>query len=305
MSVIWWGLIGLGVVLGSAPMTGGGRQVSSQRLDGFARRQRLPLPDHLSGAVARRLMARERSAVRWGVVGLVAGVLLALGIDLAAGIDLGPLALLGGTLGASIGGYVGIASSIPDLDPSTPRVARARSTAVDDYVTGLEVWAGRLVPVVVAAAAAVAVLVWALSPLRPDGGAIVPVVVVLAAAAVIGAWALLRRAGEHVLDQPQRARDDLGLAWDDVLRTTALREVQDTKVGIGLAATLGLLAIAGTWVVDPAVRAEGMDRTLVLGMTLGVTGMVCWALLLVPWGVGRLRRSPSRGLWQDTARTGA
>lgn len=301
MSIVVWIVIAISIVLAAAPVTGGRRRgVHEKNLAKLTRKSGLPLPPSLRGAVLARVSSREHTAVAWGFGGIAAGTVVAIITARATGFDglNALLVLLAAAMGTTVGSYRDVLQSPRHLFPNAPRVARSHSTSLDDYTTEEERRAVKLVPVSVLLALVTSVTVWTLTPVKPAGGSpVVPLALAAGAVAVIGAWHLLRRAASTIVDHPQRAHDDLELAWDDALRVGAIRDVQDAAISTGMLATFGMLAMAGNWVITPEARAGAEELTFMLGMSAFAVGLVCWGLLLIPWIDGRSQGNPSLRLW--------
>ncbi|HHV21598.1 MAG TPA: hypothetical protein GXZ30_08730 [Propionibacterium sp.] len=298
MSTPIWIILAVAIVLAAAPVTGGGgKKIDEKQLAKLPAKHGLPLPAALRARVLARVSPRERTALTWGFAGIAVGLLVALIVRFGTGTEdtSGPFILLGGTIGMSVGSYRGVLRAKLAPTPDAPRVARSRATSLDDYVTAPERWAVRLVPAAIALTIAAIWVIWALAPVRP--GLLTPLLATGFAAATVVVWALLMHARSSLLDHPQHAHDDLELAWDDALRTAAIRDLQDTGLSLGLLGTLSLLILAGSWVIPPHVRAGAEDLTFALGLVAFATGALCWLALLIPWGVGRARRNPSLRLW--------
>ncbi|MDO5499904.1 MAG: hypothetical protein Q4F67_09515 [Propionibacteriaceae bacterium] len=307
MSLPIWIALAIAIVLAAAPITGGHRtKINEKELAKLPAKYGLPLPPPLRERVLSRVNPRERTALLWGLGGIVAGALAGLLVRFATASQdstTGVLVLFGGAVGMSLGSYRGVVRTQLPMSPDAPRVARSTETSLADYVTPAERWAVRLVPGAMVLAIATVWLVWAQVPVRPPGGLLAPLLATAIAAMILAVWALLAHARTRLVDRPQQAHDDLELAWDDALRGAAIRDLQDTAISLGLLGTFGLLVLAGSWVIPPEVRANAEQLTLNLGLTALVVGAVCWIALLTPWGIGRSRRNPSRALWPDTFRT--
>ena len=50
-------------------------------------------------------------------------------------------------------------------------------------------------------------------------------------------------------------------------------------------------------IISPQVREGAQDLTAGLGGLAFITGLVCWAIVLVPFLTGRLNPTPWRKLW--------
>lgn len=299
MSIVLWIAIAVSIVLAAAPITGGGSKVNERHLAKLVRRQGLPLPPALRTPVLGRIHARERAALMWGLGGVGVGSLAALIVHLMTGSDTqAPLLIMvAAAFGTSLGSYRGCLKAPTTLDPEAPRVARAHVTELADYTTSGERWAVRLVPAAIGVALIASLVIWFLVPVKPAGGSLTPILAILGTSAVAGVCWLLSRARTAVVDRAQQANNDLELAWDDALRAMAVRDLQESAVASGVLATLGLIAMAGTWVSSPDVRAGAESLTLVLGIFALGTGVICSLVMLVPLLIGRMHRNPSLRLW--------
>ncbi|SDN20391.1 hypothetical protein SAMN05216355_101195 [Actinomyces ruminicola] len=271
-----------------------------QRTEDYLAGQGLALPPDLRQQVLSRLRLRSRAAIAWGWGGWAAGVAMAVAAQAVGAAHVVPLiTLLATALGHATGAIVGLMREVADPLPTAPRVARARATTWREYCDRWDRRAALLSVLATAIACIAALGVWALTPLRPDGGWLVPAAVIAAGVCVGVAEILCLRLAVVLADRPQRAHSDLELAWDDALRSGAVRGVLDVVVGTGLLATLVVLGTSATWLIAPEVRARGMELTALLGLAALLVGLVCWAVILVPWRRGRRVRNPSLGLWRD------
>lgn len=301
MTLVPWIFLAFLIMIASVPITGGRRTVNEKALAKLARKQGLPIAPTLRQAVVDRVAARENASLRWGIGGLVTGVVVALILRFVTGTDAldAIYVMFSAALGLSIGSYRGVIATSRTPDPDAPRVARSRSTELSDYTTPPERFATSAVPAAVVLAVIGAMVIWWLAPLRPAGGMLVPAVMIAGGVVLISLIVLLARARSVVLDHPQRANNDLELAWDDALRTLAIRDLQDSAIASGLMGTFVVLVLAGSWVISPEARAGAEALTMNLGLLALAVGVICWALLLIPWGMGRARRNPSLQMWAD------
>lgn len=300
MNLAVWIIITFAIIAAAAPITGGrGTKINEKELNKLSQKSGLPLPAPLRQAVLNRVAPRERSALTGGFIGFGVGILVGAVVQIATGSDDlgGPFVMIGAAIGLSLGHYTGVRRTRHSFAEDAPRVARSQATTLADYATSAERWAMRLVPVTTLVTVITVWVIWALVPTKPAGGALSPILATVVAIVVLLVWGLLARARTSLVEQPQHAHGDLELAWDDALRSSAVREVQDTAVAMGMLVTLGLLVLAGTWVVPGEVRAGAEQLTLNLGIAAFVVGLICWALLLAPWITGRSRKNPSLSLW--------
>lgn len=293
-----WAIFAGAIVLGTTtrPGTRTPADAANERAK-LARTLGLPLTDELAPRVLHRNDERKLTASMWGWSALVAGLIAAAVASSLGHGELGPLLILGLTVvGLSAGNVIGALRSKASLDDDAPRVARATATTADDYTTKGERVAVLLAAFGIVVSIAAAIAVWAFLPLRPVGVAM-PMTIAAVGVAAVAVILVLRWLVGRVVERPQHANSDLELAWDDAARALAARELQELAIGIGLATTLHMLVTAGTWVIEPEVRAAGMETTLALGSTALAVGAVCWFAVFVPWVSGRRDKNPSAKLW--------
>ncbi|MDU0349281.1 hypothetical protein [Actinomyces sp. MRS3W] len=264
----------------------------------FIGAQGLPVSPALRQAVSERLVRRERTALAWGWGGLAVAVALGLGLTAADAEHMVPSVLVALTAAAyALGSVVGVTRRSQSLDLTAPRVARSLAVSWRSYAPRPErIAALAAIPAVVLAGMG-ALGVWAATPLRPRGGVLIPLVVIGGVLVGAGAVSALIHGAMVLADRPQRARVPLELAWDDALRSLAVRRLLGLAVGLSMVLSLFLLGTSATWLIAPEVRERGMTLTAVLGMAAFACGVLCWALVAVPWCYGRRVRNASASLW--------
>ncbi|GAA1844266.1 hypothetical protein ACFQZV_10735 [Microbacterium koreense] len=172
--------------------------------------------------------------------------------------------------------------------PAAPRVARAQTLTVREYVGR---WRAAL-PIVLlvcaailGVAAGIAIILGAIprsyAPWLAATGA-------LAVAATVAGWAIERR----ILAQPQPASDTLELAWDDLFRTDALATL---RMGAAMVAWLPV-GLATALLVLAAIPFATAESILGLFPWFGIP------LLQVIYAIGQNRLAPR--LYPDFLRTG-
>ena len=216
-------------------------------------------------------------------IGFEATVLLQAGTHLLRGGIGGSFGFQGswffvGGLGALLGGVLGARS----VRLEGPRVARGRAVTVADYVEPAE----RSLPWFTAAIAMVASLV----PVLHGSGA-VGLAPGAAAVATVGVSALVAR---WIVSRPQRADSTVSLAWDDALRSGAVRNLFSGAVAIAL---VTLIVSVPTALTSFGLTARSTD--LQLWASMGV----CAVLLVLAILSERARpaRYFLRRLWPGTA----
>ncbi len=239
-----------------------------------ARRLDLRLDPELEETVAVRLARRDVAGVVVALVavGAAAAWLLIRGLPETSGAVILWLVLadfLGHAIGlAGVGWWE---ASRPT--PPGPRVARPTEVTIGDYVAPIErrgLWV----------AAAVALGVAALPVLLRGAGALDPGpvpdgTVLLAAVVPLVAVGLVELASRAVLAQRQVAATSLALAWDDALRSVALRDIVTFGLMLVVLTPLALLShlsdnLEGGWPGNPA-----------LGLVLGLTFLILVAGVIV------------------------
>ena len=261
-----------------------------------ARRLDLRLEPDLEEVVAVRLARREVAGVvtAFVVVAAVATWMLVRGLP----DDVGPV-LIGLVLADFLGHAIGLAgvgwweASRPAAPG--PRVARPTEVTIGDYVAPIErrgLWVAAAVALGVAALPVMLRGAGALDPGPISGGT-----VLLAAVVPLVAVGLVELASRAVLAQRQVAATPLALAWDDALRSVALRDIVTFGLMVVVLAPLALLNhltenLEGGW---PANAALGLLLGLTLLLLMAVAAAAVVALLQQP------QRWFRRRLWPDPA----
>ncbi len=286
------------VVLAWTWVPAGGRSL----LRGTARRADLALPVHHREQVVRRLQERTTAAT----AGLLLGFWVAVAVlppDPAPGDDLAvpvafPLPMGAGFVGMALAAAayaVVTARRTPTSD--APRVARTRDVGVGDYVNGIERWGTAVTCVVPAAIGLLLAVLMAdptatsVDPLRLGLLALVPPALLVLSLAAAGV----------VLDARRTVSSPEELAWDDALRSQALRDIVSMPMYAGLIATLWLGLEVARAIPDErlAIGAAGLWVLVALGTML---------VLLVVVLASRPARHFRLRLWpvpQTHARAGA
>jgi len=264
----------------------------------MARSVGLRLDDAVRAPVEGRLGARRW----WSSLGMGLGALVGAAVawvENAQGVPsesrFGGFVVLGGVvLGRALGTLVALwRERAVDLDPTAPRIARAQTPGVADYVSPVERWGAWTAA---AAAAALAVAVALLVEVEVFGVGRPPAVLLgLTALLPAAAMAGFEVVAARVVRRGQLARSPLELAWDDVLRASLLRELVLAALSVAFAMAVLLVAVAaertpGGWPENPGVG-------LINGLFLGVMG--AGALLALVSLVQRPDRHVMRRLWDE------
>ena len=302
MNTTIWIIISVGVLFATAPVTGGMRKVNEKELAKYANKQKLPTPNHLRPALIERITQRERAALTCGIAGIVISFVIGAILQTAFGgwdADMpiaGPLTLMGVGFGGGLGGLVATYRTKP-LAPEQPRVARPIETTLGDYVSKGERIALWLAPVSIALSTATMWIIAARTPGVIAGYSNQFVMLTVVAGFLLLLWGAMLFACTHILNRPQHAGDDLELAWDDAERTVALRGLIDNAIAMAMVSSLVTLVGVANVIISPQVREGAQDLTAGLGGLAFIIGLVCWAILLIPYLTGRFNPTPWRKLW--------
>ncbi|RWZ52740.1 hypothetical protein ELQ90_02000 [Labedella phragmitis] len=285
MSDFWnvpWAFVAVAVaiVISAAPF-GFARSTTARRkaLDRLAKSVNLAVPtardeDERIGA---RLATRERCIAIGGGLGIVAAILASFFVpgfgDYGfASMGVFILALVGVAAGAAVSAL----STTRDLPSDVPRIARLTTPTVRDYLPRLES-VSATVAVALAVVATVAAIVTATTTMDANIGAFaLPIVItVLAVASLVGVALVSRR----IVERGQRAGSTLELAWDDAIRSTALRDLIGVPLILGFA---GVLVPMVVLIEDVPLRQPYTSAdNIVAIVAMGVVGLVVLIGLVV------------------------
>ncbi len=219
----------------------------------FWQRVGLPMGNARIHAILVRRLRRSANAA---LLGGLAGALAATIWYVAAGVSGLPFAfvwlvampaILVGVTAFDVA--VAVGDSLFGRASDAPRIARLERVALSDYLSPVRLWAG---PVLLGLSAVLVVAGLTMGGSLNAGmvGFVQGPALPLLAAAAIGV-VLCAVTARKILEQPQRAGSRLELAWDDAIRSDALRK-------------LGLLASVMAWLaVSAAVLSilAGIDAT--------------------------------------------
>ena len=217
-------------VLACARLTGP-RHVAVRR---FVSSIGLPVDEGVEHAVS---AAQGRRAVGIAIGGIVGTVLATLFVWLV-GADRGgpaPLFLIGAyAVAASVGRAVASISGEAKKLGGSDHVAHARLRLLGDYIPGWERGAARtMVGLSVVALTVEMAMPWirtdVLGQVFPEGFSVAATVTFLAAVALIG----FEVGGRLILRVRQRQGSELSLAWDDLLRSSAVRDLATAAFLLG------------------------------------------------------------------------
>lgn len=300
MNLTIWIFVSLTVLLAAAPITQGGlRPINDKQLGKLLGPVGLPMPPQLRLPLGKRIAGRERWAVIGGSIGVVVAVIIAIPSGWA-GTGGGLLVMILVAVGVSLGGVVGILTGRQDFNRDAPRTARARQTTLANYVPRPQLRALRVAPLI-------AVVAWLatgrLVRLLPRQTAETPTWAALALVAltsVIVLWIVSELLARIVVKHPQRAGSDLELAWDDVFRGQALSMMfLPVSILAAFSVVFSGFVVSAT-IIEPEVRADAIELTLVLGFVTAAVCTVCVLVLLVLTILGLARPTAAhvaRRLW--------
>jgi hypothetical protein len=299
MSVVFL-LCAITVVVSQAPLTASKPAHRARELDKYARRMGVAVPAEIEQRVTARLLRRERLLTIGGLVGIAAATGVAL--LLPAGFDapyVGVLLFAGAGVGGSAA--AALASSTSELSPITgPRVARSTVPAHADYVPTLERLGSRLLPplaLLTLVAAAVALNVGALGEARLTPAYLWSSVGAWLAYAAVAALVFAELLAGRILRTGQQATNTTNLAWNDALRSQALRDLSTAPIVFGFSSIVVIFFDVGSLSDYQGAGALAAVVGLVLLVLIATAGC---ALLVVDL-VSKPQQHYWRRLWAGRA----
>lgn len=212
-------------------------------LERVAREVGLALTPEIESTLARRITSRERGYTI-GAMTAVAGIgLWSFSGTVAnwSGIVLVSIILIGAVVGLGIAEWRSAFAPVPD----GPRIARAQTPTLADYVSPVERWSNPVAILLAVGALGVVVVAF------PGGlDSLLPALVLAAVAVVTAAVSWI--AGAALLKHGQPAASVTELAWDDALRGSTLRSIAQIPMILGAASLTATLYALGT---DPAMSS--------------------------------------------------
>ncbi|MEC5183448.1 hypothetical protein RCH12_000903 [Cryobacterium sp. MP_3.1] len=254
-----------------APLSSSKPTKRARELDKYARRLGVAVPVATAERIVSQLIRREGALMTGGLTGIVLAVITAL--LLPGGFNAGyvPVLIFGGLgVGSAVG--AALASSASAFTPLTgPRIARSCTPGYADYVPPLERWSGRVLPalaLLAVLAAWIAFSVGALGDARLSSTYIWGSAGAWLAYASIAGLLVSEVLSRRILDRGQPAASATDLAWNDGLRSQALRDLHAVPV------TLGFVSILGTF-LDIGSLSDYQGG----GATAALVGLVLLVLL--------------------------
>ena len=288
------------IVFSLTPLSSSKPANRARELDKYARRLGVAVPDDSADRIIGRLIRRERALLAGGLTGIVIAVVAAL--LLPAGFDAAyvPVLLFAGLgVGSAVG--AALASSTSALRPLVgPRVARPATPVYADYVPPLERWSGRLLPALALFAVFAAWLAFSVGAL---GDARLTTSYIWASA---GAWlAYAAAAGlmisvllsRRILDRGQPSASVTELAWNDGLRSQALRDLHAVPLSLGFVSLLSTFFDIGSL----SDYAGGGATAALVGLGLLAVLLAGGTTLLILDIASRPQQHYWRRLWTDRA----
>jgi hypothetical protein len=291
-------ILAAAVVPGLVAMIPRGRMRLAHRV---ARKVDLALDGPAGSLVVRRLAHRELVASAVATVAGALTLLVVAPLEVSYGAfqyDL--LWLVVAVMGGRAVGASGAAvyETLGRSPRTSVRVARMSTPSHGDYVAPIErvgAWAVAALSALLSAG----LLLTDVTGVVDLGGAPWPVFV-LAAVVPALAVALDELVARRVLARPQRAETPLGLAWDDALRSRALRDMVTVPLTVGMLSPLVLLGVVGEGIDGgwPENPAAGLVSGLVILVLLAMLVAAAVSVAQRPerhfrqrlWGAGQAAR---------------
>ncbi|WP_199190145.1 hypothetical protein [Cryobacterium sp. N22] len=272
----------------------------ARELDAYARRLGVAVPVDTAEGLIGQLIRRERALLTGGGTGIAIAVITAL--LLPGGFNAGyvPVLIFAGLgVGSAIG--AALASAVSAFTRlAGPRVARSSIPGYADYVPPLERWSGRVLPalaLLAVLAAWIAFSVGALGDARLSSAYIWGSAGAWLAYASVAGLVVSEVLSRRILDRGQPSASATDLAWNDGLRSRALRDLHAVPIVLGFVSVLstffdiGFQADYAGGVATAAAVAVGIPATLMAG---GIT-------LLILDLTSRPQQHYWRRLWADRA----
>lgn len=289
--------LGVVFILGASPHVWMRSPKTRQReLHRFARRVNLSLTPDVEPAVLRRLVRRGWHITAGGLAGLIAVAAMLVLVDGFGEWDFAPMAIFAAVLGGvAMGGATSaVAGMLPPRDDGK-RVARLITPRYADYVAGFERWGavGAVGTGVVALGVGAATGVFSASS-DTASGATLPAGTI--AAFVMVGLAVLSLAASLVVSTAivahgQRATTELGLAWDDALRASALRDIVTVPILLGL---YGF--VLSVYTISEEHASDGIAIIMMVALAVGLViaiGLAIYSLASSPQQFYRRRLWPN------------
>ncbi|WP_439593089.1 hypothetical protein [Microbacterium sp.] len=220
------------------------RSSSQARADRFSMRVQLPYgSEQTRASVARALRARS----------IVGGAAILAGAAISAALLFTPVAtspffvfytlltalVVGSVVGTTI---VAVRERLFHPAPDAPRIARARTLSVAEYIGPVRRALPWLIAVLAALAAGSVAFFAVFAPARVQSPAAIAVAVFSVVALAV--FIALPRLERLVLDQPQPATHSLELAWDDALRAATIMSLRlSGAIAAWLVLSLAIIAL--------------------------------------------------------------
>lgn len=263
----------------------------------FAREVDLALPPAVEPSVARLLGVRRQTGAVAGIVTSWLALLSWAGV--AARWDLADEPGASGILVALVGVFVGEAighglaawrESVRPA-PAGPRVARASSPGLADYVADREIWLARgaasIAALITAAVAVLDRMVWTAPPGLPPAFLVtcgcVPALLVVVS----------ELAGARLAAKRQVAATTLELAWDDARRSRTLRDM----VGVPMMAAVWVAFVLGAAAGNQVAATSPEAGSRLTNVTHTVLILVLVAYGTIDMTRGSPHRHFRRRLW--------
>jgi len=265
---------------------------NGKQLAKVAARMSLPLTPEVEPLVRARLRRRAWGVGLGGGLALAAVLAVVLGVPELQGSPVAPaVVFVSGFAGMGVGAASAAAVAVPRPATDAVRVARAAPPRVSDYVGPSE----RIGPRLVTGLALAAFVVCGIVAVTGLGGAFAPLSPGEWATSVAGVCVLIAVVGlvltevamARLVDRGQPAMSELDLAWDDALRSMALRDLVTAPVVLGFVGVVGSMIVLGDAASGGGPGSLGNVVVGVLGLSFIVPlalaiGLAVWATTTKP-----------------------
>lgn len=255
------------------------------------------LEDTVRRRVRRRTVFTMTGAVLGGIVGYGLVGLLPLETGFFGSASTW-LILVAWFAGLGVGATLSALTDRTSIDPDAPRFARTGVVGLADYSAPVERLTARVVVAVVLIVAVVTLVLLATGAMPPESrvGTIAPLIMSGIAALALAVYEI---GGRRIATRGRPSASPAELAWDDALRSLAIRDMVSAPLFVGVYSAVMLVAAA-----MPAFRVvDDLTGLIVTGAIIGLIAVVAITAMVVSL-LGRPQQHYLRRLWPEVAAAG-
>lgn len=261
----------------------------------------LALLPELEETVRRRIRRRNVFTMTGAVLGGIVGYGLMGFLPIETGFFGSPstwLILVAWFAGLGVGATLSALTDRTTIDPDAPRVARTGVVGLADYSAPVERLTARAVVAVALIVAMAALVLLATGAVPPENrlGTIAPLIMSGFAALALAVYEI---GGRRIATRGRPSASPAELAWDDALRSLAIRDMVGAPLFVGVYSAIMLVAA-----VMPALRVfDDLTGVIVTGSVIGLIAVVAITAMVISL-LGRPQQHYLRRLWPEVAAAG-